>query len=258
LAQARDRLRGRLASRGLALSEALIAALFYQGTASGAVPPTLLDATVRAAPLIAARGVAATSVVSAEVAALMKGVTQVMFLSKLKFVGVTTLLLCLVGVGASALTYQAFLAGTAAADEPAKERAVKPAADKPRDPNKPKEGDKPRDGDKPRAKDQGTVQEKVTLTGKVSKEERKVPTDDGGTTTVTRYYLTEANGNKVQLPPPRKNEAGALLDNYNLEDFVGKQATVTGRAVQVRTAERPDAPAKVIRLLTISEIKLIQ
>src|SRR5262245_27199073 len=80
LEQARERLRRRLASRGLALSGALVASLFYPGTASAAVPTVLVDSTVKAAASVAA-GSAAAAVVSAKVAALTQGVLRTMFLT---------------------------------------------------------------------------------------------------------------------------------------------------------------------------------
>src|SRR5947207_1788949 len=50
LSRARERLRSRLAKRGLAMSVALIAAVFTR-PAGAAVPPALLSATTRAATL---------------------------------------------------------------------------------------------------------------------------------------------------------------------------------------------------------------
>jgi RNA polymerase sigma factor (sigma-70 family) len=82
LEQARDRLRARLASRGLALSGPLVASLF-SGEALAAVPPVVPGATVKAA-MVAAAGGAAGSVVSARVAALAEGVVKAMFSTKLE------------------------------------------------------------------------------------------------------------------------------------------------------------------------------
>jgi RNA polymerase sigma factor (sigma-70 family) len=91
LEQARERLRVRLTSRGLALSAALLASVFYQATASAAVPSLLLNSTVKAATVIAAGGVVA-SVVSTQVAALTEGVVNAMFVSKVKIVATMLLL----------------------------------------------------------------------------------------------------------------------------------------------------------------------
>jgi RNA polymerase sigma factor (sigma-70 family) len=83
LEQARDRLRARLASRGLALSAALGAWLVGEATVSGGVPPVLLHSTVKAATSVVAGG-AAAPVLSARAAALTQGVVRTMFLTKFK------------------------------------------------------------------------------------------------------------------------------------------------------------------------------
>jgi RNA polymerase sigma factor (sigma-70 family) len=83
LEQARQRLRTRLAARGLTLSGALVASLFNEATASAAVPSVLLDSTIKTATAAAAGGAAAL-VVPAEVAALTDGILKTVFFSKLK------------------------------------------------------------------------------------------------------------------------------------------------------------------------------
>src|SRR5205823_5921699 len=75
LARARERLRGRLTRRGLALSAAALAA-FAQQASAAAVPPVLLDATVRAAALYAVGSVATTGSVSAAALALVDGAVR--------------------------------------------------------------------------------------------------------------------------------------------------------------------------------------
>jgi RNA polymerase sigma factor (sigma-70 family) len=124
LEQARDRLRRRLASRGIALSGVLAASLVDGATASAAVPPMLLDSTVKAALVVAAGGPAA-SVVSAPVAALAEGVMKTMFLSKLRIVLVLAVVLAIPAAGG--LLYRTPGAAlVVAADPPAK---AKPASD---------------------------------------------------------------------------------------------------------------------------------
>jgi RNA polymerase sigma factor (sigma-70 family) len=127
LERARELLRLRLASRGLAFSGALLASVFCGQRASASLPATLVDPTVRAASLVAA-GQSATSEVSAEVAALTEGVTRTMFLSKLNIATVvlvgTALLLGL----AAAVPWA--LAQTAA-DRPANKPAATPRAAEP-------------------------------------------------------------------------------------------------------------------------------
>jgi RNA polymerase sigma factor (sigma-70 family) len=81
-------LRARLARRGFTLPMILFPIMLSQGTASAFVPPALAAATVKAASMIAA-GRAATSVVSAKVAALSEGMVRTMFLAKVKCAAVT-------------------------------------------------------------------------------------------------------------------------------------------------------------------------
>jgi RND family efflux transporter MFP subunit len=78
LSRARERLRARLARRGLAPS--VIAAAWY-GSADGAMPVPLVNATVNAALRIA---VGRTAGVSASVTSLVKGVLKAMLVTKLK------------------------------------------------------------------------------------------------------------------------------------------------------------------------------
>jgi WD domain, G-beta repeat len=90
LEQGRALLRGRLLRRGVTLGTALATSCLECGATSGAVPQTLVVSTTKAAVQIAA-GRAAASVVSARVAALMKGGLHAMFTNKLKLM--TTVLL---------------------------------------------------------------------------------------------------------------------------------------------------------------------
>jgi RNA polymerase sigma factor (sigma-70 family) len=101
LARARERLRGRLARRGVTLSAAaLAAAAGERGLA--ALPAGLAELTIRAVPKGAA-GAAAAAGVSARVAALAEGVLQAMFMNRLKTVLLVLLVLTLTGVGAGLL-----------------------------------------------------------------------------------------------------------------------------------------------------------
>jgi RNA polymerase sigma factor (sigma-70 family) len=293
LATARKLLAGRLSRRGLTLSGGLLGAVLSENVAS-AVPASLVTSTVKGATLVAAGETGAAGLVSARVAALAKGVIQGMFVSKLKIATVVLLTLALGGTGAVVLTHKA-LAGNTGDEKVARPRdGDKPRdpnrvrdGDKPRDPRAPRDGDKPRDpkaprdgekprdpkaprdGDKPRDPNRprdgdrpregnpnkGRGGEAVTLTGTVSKQQMKRMRDDGSEFTLTRYYLTEAKGNKVLLPGPRVSEAGKLLDKFNLPDFVGKKVTVTGRAFTARTGDAPNAPRRVVRVIVITDIK---
>jgi RNA polymerase sigma factor (sigma-70 family) len=81
LEQARQQLRARLSRRGLALSGALVAALFSEAMASAAVPCVLLDSIVKSATAVAA-GHKAASVASAKVATLAEGVMKAIYVAK--------------------------------------------------------------------------------------------------------------------------------------------------------------------------------
>src|SRR5262249_1270023 len=78
LAQARLRLQCRLAQRGITLS-AVLTALALSAAARAAVPVRLAAATVRACCQYALNPSAAAGLVSAAVAALVKGATQTWF-----------------------------------------------------------------------------------------------------------------------------------------------------------------------------------
>src|SRR5262249_38713038 len=71
LARARERLRGRLARRGLALSAGTFAAVLSGNSASAAVPRALAASTARAAVLTAPGALPAAGLVSPHVAPLM-------------------------------------------------------------------------------------------------------------------------------------------------------------------------------------------
>jgi RNA polymerase sigma factor (sigma-70 family) len=102
LMRARERLRGRLARRGLALSAGLLATALTQKTVV-ALPVALSDAVLNAA-LAYAAGAGMTGAVSAPVAALTEGVLQSMTIAKLKTTVAGVLLaLCLLGGGSAAV-----------------------------------------------------------------------------------------------------------------------------------------------------------
>jgi RND family efflux transporter MFP subunit len=98
----------RLARHGLFLSVgALATALSPHATA--AMPAALLANTVKAATLIAAGNVAASTLVSAKVTALMEGAQKTMLLTKLKLGIVAILLAASAGLGSMLLTATASL-----------------------------------------------------------------------------------------------------------------------------------------------------
>jgi RNA polymerase sigma factor (sigma-70 family) len=101
LARAREKLRGRLARRGVTLSAAaLVAAAGERGLAE--VPARLAELTIRAVPR-GTVGAAAAAGVSARVVALTEGVLRVMYLNRLKTVLLVLLVLTLTGAGAGLL-----------------------------------------------------------------------------------------------------------------------------------------------------------
>ncbi|MCI0462615.1 MAG: sigma-70 family RNA polymerase sigma factor [Gemmataceae bacterium] len=129
LAQARQRLRGRLARRGLAPAALLAAALCQRVALSAG----LVDATTRAAALFVAGESAGA--IPVQVAALTKGALSAMLLARLKVV--VTILLAAVGLATGAVLLVQSWPG-AVASEPAP--APRPAAIQPvaQPPSKPK------------------------------------------------------------------------------------------------------------------------
>src|SRR5262249_5773382 len=112
LAQARERLRGRLARRGFVAPAAGLAAALA-ASAPAAVPRPLLDGTARAASAFAGIDVSAPGAVSARAAALARGTFRTMFLNELKLAGAVLLAAAVLGAGATVLL-KAAQAGTAA------------------------------------------------------------------------------------------------------------------------------------------------
>jgi RNA polymerase sigma factor (sigma-70 family) len=112
LDRGRERLRARLARRGLALSAGLLAAALASDGAAATLPVALGDATRKAALLVAV-GKAVPGVVPGHVAALTKGALQTMLWTKVKVVATCVLTLGALGVGA-VLARQTVGAGSAA------------------------------------------------------------------------------------------------------------------------------------------------
>ncbi len=87
MARARDRLRTRLARRGMTASGAALAAAI----AADPVPAALLDTTVRVSLIFSANAAAPAALASARAAALAQGVLNAMTISKLQVLGATAL-----------------------------------------------------------------------------------------------------------------------------------------------------------------------
>ncbi len=134
LARARERLRGRLTRRGLALPAALAATLGAQARAAG-VSATLESFTVKAAVLFAAGKGGAAELVATPAACLAEGVIKAMLMKKCTILAAVFLVLALAGAGAGLAAYRAGAEEPAAAEAPVAPRGpVLQAAPAPVDP----------------------------------------------------------------------------------------------------------------------------
>jgi hypothetical protein len=219
---------------------ALAVALARQ--ASAGVPPSLIETTIQAV----------AGVVSPAVAEIAKGVVQGMFLTKMTTVAAMILVIGVTGLGAGTLAHRALADRPADGVAAVHEDRPEAADDKKEKEAGARKGQKEKEKDRgPRGKNAG---ENATLTGTVEKRVAQRKRDDGTSTNVTLYYLVEEGGNKVQLPAPRRKEDGTLLDKFELENYVGKKVSLTGRTVFVRTSEKPNAARRAVRMLTITEL----
>lgn len=105
LSRAREMLRKRLTRRGLALSTATFSTALLAETSVASLPPVRIDSTLQAAMSFAAGDAAVGGVVSAQAAALTKGVLHTMFVTKMKIVAVLILALAVVLGGAGVFAY---------------------------------------------------------------------------------------------------------------------------------------------------------
>jgi len=135
LAKARDLLRDRLVRRGLTLSAAALPVVLTETKAPASA--ALLHATIQAAALGSIHQALAVGAVSRSVASLAEGVLQNMFLTKLKWI-TASLLLVLVGTSAGIFAYQRMEGSTLAhADDTAPlptteiQRPLEPGASRP-------------------------------------------------------------------------------------------------------------------------------
>jgi RNA polymerase sigma factor (sigma-70 family) len=106
LRRGRALLARRLTGRGVTLSAGLALGV-GQGVTLAAAPTGLVNATVKAAALLATGKTASSGLLSARVAILTEGVIKAMFMSKLKTALAVTLTLVLVGMGGGSLLWQA-------------------------------------------------------------------------------------------------------------------------------------------------------
>lgn len=127
LARARDRLRDRLARRGLAPGAALASCLSAPKLALSA---SLVDPTIKAAMLVAARDAAEAGLVSASAASLTEGVLRAMFVTTWKFTAAALIAAGTLATGAGVYAYQD--------PEPAAETAALPPPAPPAPPPPPR------------------------------------------------------------------------------------------------------------------------
>ncbi|HKB06505.1 MAG TPA: sigma-70 family RNA polymerase sigma factor [Gemmataceae bacterium] len=141
LARARDRLRSRLARRGLGATAGAVSVALARAVGVMASPPGHLQATVNAALPFANDQIAA-GLISARVATLTHEALRTMLMNRIKLIGAVVLAVCLAGGGSGLLAFRA------AADEPAApppERGTPPAPDdKVKEKAAEKEKEKPR------------------------------------------------------------------------------------------------------------------
>lgn len=103
LGRGRERLRQRLARRGIVLSSSALAPQLISQASDAAVPAALIGATTRAGLEFAA-GATAASLVAAAPAAWTEGVLRAMFMTRMKIAGVIALAALLAATGAGLLT----------------------------------------------------------------------------------------------------------------------------------------------------------
>jgi RNA polymerase sigma factor (sigma-70 family) len=120
LTRARQRLRQRLACRGIRLASLLAALSVAEGAAAAWVPAGLARVTTRSGALVAA-GEPAARYVPSHVAELAAGVTRAMFTSKVKVATAVLLAVGLVVTGAGVLAHQALGAREGPAGTPTPE-----------------------------------------------------------------------------------------------------------------------------------------
>jgi RNA polymerase sigma-70 factor (ECF subfamily) len=127
LTRACDRLRGRLARRGVVLPAAALATALSEEARAAGVRLALVEATNTAAALFAASETAADGVVSARVAALTRGVERGMSMTKLKTMFAVLLTASVIG-SAAGLTLHLL-----AAEQDGRPKLAAPGAERPKE-----------------------------------------------------------------------------------------------------------------------------
>jgi RNA polymerase sigma factor (sigma-70 family) len=216
LTRARQRLRTRLARRGLGLAVALAAIALARNSAPAAVPEVLAASTIRAALRLAA-GQEIADTVSPAVAGLTEGVHKAMNMDRLKVVAMVLLALGVLAAGAGLLAYQLLAAEPAGgAEEKQANAPQKPAGQR---------------KVKVRVKVPGQRDSVVLMIGTEIKEGEKVPADQVVTVKVgdrVERYRRLQEGDTV--------EEGQLL--ARLDDRLARnQWAIQKQKVLIRKAE---------------------
>jgi RNA polymerase sigma factor (sigma-70 family) len=182
LQRARERLRARLVARGLTLSAGAFAAALLEGAGSAGVPDRVIASTIQSittpATAVAAR-------------ALADGVTQAMFLSKVKALAAAVLVVGVVGTGTGVILVPGTGPGVSVAGEPAKEGSVKDRAPRPETPAVTAQ-DPP-----PRSESDFLKEELLILKERLAWEEKTVATG----------FVSEAQARKTRLEVARAEAA---------------------------------------------------
>jgi RNA polymerase sigma factor (sigma-70 family) len=105
LSRARNVLRSRLTRRGLTLPATALAASLHEAVASAALPPALVQSTIKAAALLPAANALAAGAISGPVASLTQGVLRTMFFAKLKLAAPIVVVLAIFGTGSGVVAY---------------------------------------------------------------------------------------------------------------------------------------------------------
>ncbi len=126
LSRARERLRKRLARRGVTLAGGALGTAFFAEEASAAMAEALIDSTIRAASHVLSRNGAGA--VSAEVSTLTKQVLTTMMLTKVKMSAAVLLSIGTLMAGAGVLARQETAPSRAARAQPAAPTSALPAS----------------------------------------------------------------------------------------------------------------------------------
>jgi RNA polymerase sigma factor (sigma-70 family) len=218
LARACQRLRSRLSRRGAGLSGCVVAAALAAEAA--ALPPELVEATVKTAALLAAGQAAAAGTVPARIAALTEGVLRTMT-TRLRAARAVFLAVCFLGVCVGVFAYRLLAAER---DGSGKEARPAPAS-------------KPREGKKP------AVRDPLELIRQASRSASQIRSAVG--TATFEHFMQEPRHNEKKLGLRTKGKVKVYFDRgrYHLRfqfDTMLQWTTYTdgkGKVVQEKFVE---------------------